>query len=106
MSIQKRIAKIPGLLGIKNQSEFARVIGISPQHMSNIMNRDKGIGVDIVASILNKYPINPYWLILGKGDPIITSEEQKNMSTTQIDRLSSDVDWLKEMVNKLLQSQD
>jgi hypothetical protein len=67
---RERLKYLKGLLGIKNNTAFAEIIGVSPKSVKNYFeNRD--IGLTNLLSLLEKFPeISPDWLLLGKGVPI------------------------------------
>lgn len=101
MSIQQRFSRLPFLLGVKNKRQFATELGFTPQHIGNIMNGKKGIGLEVVEAVITKFPVNPYWLILGKGDPLVSSEDHKEMTSDKYDRLSAEVAELRNMMEEL-----
>ena len=52
------------------QSEFAALMGWSPQYLSRLLLGDSGIGLRPVVALLEKFPdIDARWLLLGEGFP-------------------------------------
>lgn len=57
----------------KSKAEFARVLGESPQVVSNWVSR--GAGKNVLNKILTKYPdINANWLLTGEGEMLNTDK--------------------------------
>lgn len=56
-----------------NQTEFAALMGWSPQYLSRLILGQGGIGIRPVVALLEKFPdLNARWLLLGEG-PMLTS---------------------------------
>ncbi len=56
-----------------NQTEFAALMGWSPQYLSRLILGQGGIGIRPIVALLEKFPdINARWLLLGEG-PMLTS---------------------------------
>lgn len=53
-----------------NQSEFAALMGWSPQYLFRLLKGESGIGIRPVVALLEKFPeLNARWLLLGDGAP-------------------------------------
>lgn len=56
-----------------NQSEFAAMMGWSPQYLFRLIKGESGIGIRPVMALLEKFPdLNARWLLLGEGAPFST----------------------------------
>lgn len=57
-----------------NQTEFAALMGWSPQYLSRLILGQGGIGIRPVVALLEKFPdINARWLLLGEGAMLTTA---------------------------------
>ena len=67
MTDKEKLNKIIDTLFLGNKAEFARELNISPQTVTNWMNR--GISKDGLTSIQKTFSsINPQWLLTGEGE--------------------------------------
>jgi len=79
-------------LGI-SQAEFAARIGITPKHLSNIINGKAGITAETAKSLQTAYNYDPkYWLSLQSGYDIAAAEREKK----QKERTGRKNKWLKQ----------
>jgi plasmid maintenance system antidote protein VapI len=77
MSIISRIQDLYKALDL-SQSVFARSLDISPSTISNAIQRNKGLNVELIEKILKVYPnVNAYWLLLGNGSMFLEGESKK-----------------------------
>lgn len=73
MTDKEKLNKIIDTLFLGNKAEFARELHISPQTVTNWMNR--GISKDGLTSIQKAFPsINPQWLLTGEGEMLNAKE--------------------------------
>ena len=67
-SINERVQKLIDLK-YRSRSEFAREISVSEQYISQLVNKNSGIGIKFITKIAGVFPnINLKWLILGEGE--------------------------------------
>lgn len=81
MTDKEKLELIIAQLCYGNKAEFARIIEISPQTVTNWMNR--GVSKDGLTSIQKSFPsINPEWLLTGKGEMILSTAENSKTGTS------------------------
>ena len=88
--IKERIAELVEKSG-GNQSEFARKLGIKPNHFSMVLSTDSGLS----ASILFKFAelgVNMNWLMQGKGEIWQSELEINSVLQTKINDLTSELE--------------
>lgn len=74
----EHVRKISGL----NKSKFSAGIGMKPQTYNNFIGVQRSKpNVDLLFGVVDKYGVNPYWLLRGVG-PIFASDE-KNISAAE-----------------------
>lgn len=57
-----------------NQTEFATMMGWSPQYLFRLLKGESGMGIRPVVALLEKFPeLSARWLLLGEGVPFSTS---------------------------------
>lgn len=77
MTIIDRIKFLIQELNGGKQADFAKALGASPQTISSVVKRGSNPSFNLIQSILATYPqVNPYWLILGKGDVRISDNKK------------------------------
>lgn len=60
--------RIAGLIPSRGQSAFARQIGITPQHLNNILKTRSKPTLEIIASIASTQGVSFDWLLTGEED--------------------------------------
>ena len=73
MSKKDRLLDLIGNFSNGNKSEFARMIGVSPQAINTWISRDTFDIETIYSKCVN---ISPEWLLTGKG-PMLKSEREE-----------------------------
>lgn len=64
--------KTPG-----SQSDFAALMGWSPQYLFRLLKGESGIGIRPVVALLEKFPdINARWLLLGEGAMVTSGVDE------------------------------
>lgn len=63
----------------QEQEEFANNLGISISNVSNIENHKYKPSFEPLKNLLEKYKVNPVWLLTGEGDPykIVVLEDER-----------------------------
>ncbi|MEJ5361122.1 MAG: helix-turn-helix transcriptional regulator [Spirochaetota bacterium] len=78
--MRDRILKIIKLTKT-TQKEFAESIGITQSAISQFLKgQSKGLHSDTLIAIINKYNINPTWLLTGEGDIFLPGKEPGDSS--------------------------
>ena len=87
MDIKDRIKKIIKNSGLK-QSEFARKLGIQPNHLSMLVSTDTNLSANILFKFA-EIGVNMNWLMLGEGE-VLWRKDLENSAN-----LSAELDKLK-----------
>ena len=69
--ISKRFKQLPEILSRKSISELGREIGYSPQAMNRIASGKSKPSFDLLVKLIETFHLNPYWLLLGEGEPVV-----------------------------------
>jgi len=88
--IKGRIAELVKQSG-SNQSEFARSLGVKPNHFSMLVSTDTGLS----ASILFKFAelgVNMNWLMLGKGEIWQSELETNSVLQAKINDMTAELE--------------
>ncbi len=106
MDISTRIQELPKILGVNSLRQIALEIGFSPQQITRLAQGKSKPGFDVLHTILNKYPINPSWLMKGEGPPKLPTGEDKHVPMIDTElydmrKLVSEVDELKKRMKKI-----
>lgn len=87
--------------------QLALEIEFSPQQVTRLAQGKSKPGFDILSAILNKFPVNPGWLMKGEGPPLLDKAEGKKhqpmIDTDLYDlrKLVSEVDEMKRRLDRL-----
>lgn len=86
------------------QQEFANVIGVSKQVVSNAVNgRTKFPKSDFLIQVIRAYPqLNIYWLLLGEGEMIL-SEPNIDLKN-ELEQVKNENSQLKDKIIQLLEN--
>mgnify|MGYP000300417083 CR=1 FL=1 len=107
MDISSRIEQLPKILGLNSLRQLALEIEFSPQQVTRLAQGKSKPGFDILHAILNKFPVNPSWLMKGEGTPLLEQGEGKKhqpmIDTDLYDmrKLVSEVDQIKRRLDEL-----
>lgn len=62
---------------VATKTDLAERMGIKPAKFSEILNYRMNAGVDIIAKICDWYNVDPYWLLMGRGNHIFRNADVK-----------------------------
>ncbi len=74
--IGRNIKNIRAQLGMK-QKELANSLDISYGYLSEVESGKKSPGLEVVGNLLQKYEVNPTYLLTGEGDYFLTTGKGK-----------------------------
>lgn len=75
-----------------NATQFSEAIGIQRAAMSHIMSGRNNPSADVIAKIAERFEtINPGWLLTGKGNMKLTSENTANNTNTTVNHTYTDI---------------
>lgn len=55
---------------VATKSDLAERLGAKPAKFSEILNYRMKVGIDVVAKVCDWYGIDPYWVLMGRGNHI------------------------------------
>jgi transcriptional regulator with XRE-family HTH domain len=58
----------------KNQVEFAKSLGVSKGSLILYQKNDRSPGSSFLRTLCELYRVNPIWLLLGEGEPVLGDE--------------------------------
>ncbi len=82
------------------QVAFAEYLQITKQQVTRYLNGDNYLPISVIIKLANDYKINPTWLLLGKGNMLL-SDTEKASTAQHIQELNDKIKEL-EIENKLL----
>ena len=109
--MNNRLKRIRTSLKLKS-SELAEELGISAQVVSDIENNRKDVSKNIILSLVQKFRVNPTWLLLGEGEMFLPPpgesrrdayEAVKNATLEAVLQKAADYDRLKAEFDALKQ---
>lgn len=56
---------------VRSEAEFYHNIGCSASKFHDIKKYVRPVTIDMLPPILELYPVNPYYILIGKGDPLV-----------------------------------
>ena len=86
------------------QANFAKYLGVSRQSVFRYINGDNQLTIQTLIKLANDYDINPTWLLLGKGNMLLsdadTSSTSQQLQALQEEnkKLQAQVELLKELL--------
>lgn len=88
------------------QANFAKYLGISRQSVFRYINGDNQLTIQTLIKLANDYNINPTWLLLGKGNMLLSDNDSINNDELikqlqeKINQLEIENNLLKELIKK------
>ena len=72
-----------------NKSSFSKAIGLgNSMTITNIVTgRKNKPSYDVLRKIVECFPINPSWLLIGKGAMLLDAEEELGRDTIEVDKI-------------------
>lgn len=55
---------------VATKSDLAQCLGAKPAKFSEILNYRMKVGIDMVAKVCDWYGVDPYWVLMGRGNHI------------------------------------
>lgn len=76
---------------VATKADLAECLGAKPAKFSEILNFRMKVGVDMIAKICDWYEVDPYWVLMGRGnhifrDPDYTPEPYYIEDNNDLDR--------------------
>lgn len=88
------------------QTAFAEYLNISRQQVTRYLNNENLLPIPAIIKLANEYNINPTWLLLGKGNMLLSDNDSINNDELikqlqeKINQLEIENNLLKELVKK------
>lgn len=55
---------------VATKADLAECLGAKPAKFSEILNYRMKVGIDMVAKVCDRYGVDPYWVLMGRGNHI------------------------------------
>ncbi len=79
-AIFERIEEVRRRLGL-NKSRFAGAIEMSPQTYNNFIGvQGSKPNIELVSGVVERFKVNPYWLLNGTGEPFADGVEPESLA--------------------------
>ncbi|MEO1382270.1 MAG: helix-turn-helix transcriptional regulator [Bacteroidota bacterium] len=78
----QRFSALKKILNL-TQYSLADALGVTQSSISMIANGKRGISTEILKTLFEKYGVNPVWLLMGEGEPLITKREHSEIVQSQ-----------------------
>lgn len=62
---------------VATKTDLAECLGAKPAKFSEILNYRMKVGIDMVAKICDWYDVDPYWVLMGRGNHIFRDPNYK-----------------------------
>lgn len=73
-AVQALLAIIANNL-VATKTDLAQCLGAKPAKFSEILNYRMKVGIDMIAKICDWYSVDPYWVLMGRGNHIFRDPE-------------------------------
>lgn len=88
MTFSERVKVLVDTVADRNQTLFAREIGLTSQRINQIIKNGKGeLGMEPFYKVIIKFKVNPEWLLYGKG-PMFFSKDLGTQPKDNVHRIS------------------
>lgn len=75
---------------VATKTDLAECLGAKPAKFSEILNYRMKVGIDMIAKICDWYEVDPYWVLMGRGNHIFRDPnyepEPYSIDTDDLDR--------------------
>ncbi len=76
---------------VATKTDLAECLGAKPAKFSEILNYRMKVGIDMIAKICDWYQVDPYWILMGRGNHIFRdpdyNPEPYNIDDDDLDRI-------------------
>lgn len=110
MEIEERFEHLKAILKA-SFAEIAENIGVTSQALGRVANGKNLPSFKIISGLVREYPINPHWLLLGEGSPLLDSRATGNQKAEPVldpnyVKLSTEIAELRKMVEEMKTKQN
>ncbi len=70
---------------VKTKTELAQIFRISPSKLSEILKQRMNPGIDLYKILVKEFNINPFWLLTGEGEMLLSGGHIGGKSSGEIE---------------------
>jgi transcriptional regulator with XRE-family HTH domain len=95
MLFSQRLQQLLTELGV-NQLQFCNKIGYNSKNFNHVLNgRNLSPKIELIAAIMEGYPqVNPFWLVLGKGEMFLGENNPQDEVTKLLKEKVGMLTWI------------